>query len=70
MNTHTWTFLSGQSTADAPVLIAVCSRCGLVRTSQIPNRLSERHIGLGGECPGEPQLQEAIGRASKRSDMA
>ena len=69
MRRHTWTFVTAQASSDAPMLVTVCSSCGLTRTSLLPNTLSERHIGLGGDCPGEPQKQEPTGRGQKRTDI-
>lgn len=52
---------------ETPLVIAVCRRCGLIRSATIPDTTQERHIGLGGACPGEPQVQEPVGAASDRS---
>ena len=53
---------AGQSGA---LLVAVCERCGTVRTSGLPTPGYERHINIVGTCPGVPQPAERSGRATK-----
>jgi hypothetical protein len=55
---HSWRFLTAPS-GDSAVLAIVCDQCGLERTNLLPTRSQERHIDIGGDCPGEPQEQEA-----------
>lgn len=64
---HRWSMLTAQGDPDRPVLAAVCAACGLIRTSALPRVTMERHIALGGDCPGEPQPQEPTGGAVERS---
>ena len=55
---HEWTFLLGVSTIGAvgERVVAVCRRCGLIRTGRIASSTSrESRVDLRGECPGEPQ---------------
>ena len=47
------------SLAQSPVrVLAVCSRCGVIRSQVVPSPKHERHIDLRGTCPGEPQGAE------------
>ena len=55
---HEWTFMLGTSTVGAvgERVVAVCGRCGLIRTGRVPGSMSkEGRIDLRGDCPGEPQ---------------
>lgn len=78
---HRWTFVAtgaeshssggqpgaGQVSAgqSGALLVAVCERCGTVRTSGLPTPGYERHINIVGTCPGVPQPAERSGRATK-----
>lgn len=64
---HAWQFMV--ESGDNRHLVAVCGTCGIIRTSLIPNRTVERHIWLGGDCPGKPEPQEPAGGAVKRTDL-
>jgi hypothetical protein len=39
-------------------VVAICSRCGLIRTQLVPGPRHERHVDLRGTCPGEAQAPE------------
>jgi hypothetical protein len=55
---HEWTFMLGTSTIGAvgERVVAVCRRCGLIRTGRVAGSMSkEGRIDLRGDCPGEPQ---------------
>jgi hypothetical protein len=55
---HEWTFLLGVSTIGAvgERVVAVCGRCGLIRTGRVASSTSnESRIDLQGDCAGEPQ---------------
>ena len=56
---HRWQFLSAEDEDDSPLVIAVCSACGLTRATTISTR-GKQHIDLRGECPGEPQEPEPL----------
>jgi hypothetical protein len=66
-NQHDWTFLMARSDGEAPLVVAVCGRCGLIRSAGLPQTTHERHIALGGSCPGAPQAQEPSEAATVRS---
>jgi len=55
---HDWTFLTTRTGPDSSLVVAVCSRCGLIRSAPIAHTTDERHIALGGVCPRQPQDQE------------
>lgn len=57
MRAHAWQLLTIGDTKDARV-VAVCSVCGLIRSSAVPGSMEERHVDLRGECPGEPLAAE------------
>jgi len=49
------------SLAQSPIrVLAVCSRCGVIRTQVVPGPKHERHIDLRGACPGKPQTPEDL----------
>ena len=51
-------FMLGTSTVGAvgERVVAVCGRCGLIRTGRVAGSMSkEGRIDLRGDCPGEPQ---------------
>jgi hypothetical protein len=50
---HQWNF-SSVARGDSEWVLAVCGRCGLMRTQNAPAPAHERHIDLRGVCPGEP----------------
>jgi hypothetical protein len=55
---HEWTFMLGSSTIGAigERVVAVCRRCGLIRTGRVATATStESRVDLRGDCPGEPQ---------------
>jgi hypothetical protein len=58
MKAHDWQLLTIGDTKDARV-VAVCSVCGLIRSSAVPSSMTERHVDLRGDCPGTPQEAEA-----------
>ena len=47
---HEWSFVASGET-----IVAVCSRCGVMRRQGTPTTDSQRHIDLRGTCPGVPQ---------------
>ena len=55
---HDWSFLATRIGPEAPLVIAVCGRCGLMRSAPLAEATEERHIALGGSCPRRPQEQE------------
>ena len=55
---HDWSFLATRIGPEAPLVIAVCGRCGLMRSAPVADTKHERHIALGGSCPRQPQEQE------------
>jgi hypothetical protein len=55
---HDWTF-TGMADRDLAHLVAICSRCGVIRTSPLPGPGRQRHIDLRGSCPGAPQPPES-----------
>ncbi len=53
---HDWAFVAASQDGPAPgggvaVLIAVCRKCGVMRTEAAPPRREVR-VDLSGECPG------------------
>lgn len=54
---HDWTF-TGIAARDLAHVVAICSRCGVIRTSPLPDPMRQRHIDLRGSCPGAPQPAE------------
>jgi hypothetical protein len=55
---HEWTFMLGIASVGAvgERVVAVCRRCGLIRTSRVAGTINkEGRIDLRGDCPGEPQ---------------
>jgi hypothetical protein len=59
---HDWSFVAAAtegSTATAPLLIAVCRTCGLIRTKQVDIAGQEGRINVQGDCPGahDPAMQ-------------
>jgi hypothetical protein len=55
---HQWQFLAIYDGTN-PRVVVVCSACGAARSSIVPQAANlERHVGLGGKCPGEPQPQD------------
>lgn len=65
---HDWSFVSTRRQDGFPYLLAICGRCGLVRSATIPGPNFERHIALAGPCPGAPQPQED--RPIRRGDVS
>jgi hypothetical protein len=55
---HQWKFLAIGDDG-TPRVAVVCTVCGAARSSLVPTVANmERHIALGGTCPGEPQPQD------------
>jgi len=55
---HEWAFMVGVSTigATGERVVAVCGKCGLIRTDRVATATSEEgRIDLRGDCPGKPQ---------------
>jgi hypothetical protein len=57
---HEWQFLSARGNSDTPLVVAVCSACGLIRRTAASDG---RRVDLRGDCPGEPQAPDAPKRA-------
>lgn len=58
---HGWHFVLAPTSPNLIArLVAACDRCGLVRTSILPNPDFEMHIDLTGDCPGTPQPAERL----------
>ena len=66
MPNHNWQFVGSEAPNKTPLMVAICGRCGLMRTSTIPNTLYERHFGLEGDCPGKPLPAEKRGEGARR----
>jgi hypothetical protein len=63
---HAWVFVGGQREGKPfPVVMAVCSTCGLIRLQDAPGRKTEKHLDLTGDCPAElkpePPLEPLVG---------
>jgi hypothetical protein len=60
---HDWRFVgstmgSSGNSAGVGLAVAICARCGTVRSGVVTPRREQR-LDLTGECPGEPQVPEA-----------
>lgn len=65
MQTHQWTFVGvGETEGNHPGLIAVCSVCGLVRSTRIVLGGKDDTIDLSGRCPGRPGVDRTARSSS------
>jgi hypothetical protein len=53
---HKWIFTSSSEGNTTNIyVVAVCEKCGVIRSGLVPSVRNERYIDLRGVCPGAPQ---------------